>query len=291
MPRIHKSANWINIARPTEKDLAWLRKKFHVHPVIIDELRGPSARSRVEAYENYLYLIFYFPVYDPREETSRSVEIDFIITKDTVVTAHYEPIEALTGFKSAVADNSLKLLYGIIETFLNFQERQMQHVREKVEAIGSELFRDSEKEILKRISRLKRDVSEYRIIVRYQGVILRSLSDHGEKFWGKESRVYLNDLLGDHLKISDQLEASREAISDFEDTNNQLMSLKINDVMKTFTTLSFMTFPFMLLAAVFSMNTLDTPLIREPHGFWIVLGIMIAGMLGMFTYFKKRGWL
>ena len=83
----------------------------------------------------------------------------------------------------------------------------------------------------------------------------------GKKFWGDSAEIYLNDLMGDQLKVVNQLEDYREAISDFEDTNNQLMNLKINSVMKTFTSLSFLTFPFMLIAALFSMNTRDTPLI------------------------------
>ena len=74
-------------------------------------------------------------------------------------------------------------------------------------------------------------------------------------------------------KVANQLEDYREAISDFEDTNNQLMNLKINTVMKTFTSLSFLTFPFMLLAALFSMNTQGTPIINLPNAFWIVFGI------------------
>ena len=44
--------------------LTWLAKEYSLHPIIVDELRGPSARGRVEAYKNYLYFIYYFPVYD-----------------------------------------------------------------------------------------------------------------------------------------------------------------------------------------------------------------------------------
>jgi magnesium transporter len=68
------------------------------------------------------------------------------------------------------------------------------------------------------------------------------------------------------------------------------MNLKINTVMKTFTSLSFLTFPFLLLAALFSMNTRDTPIIEMPHAFWIVFAIMILGMIGLVSYFKRKGW-
>lgn len=285
-----QEAEWIDILRPTERDLVSLGKRFHIHPVILEELKGPSVRARVEKYATYLYLIYYFPVYDPREETSEPTEIDFVITRNAVVTAHYKHIEALAGFKSTQAQNSYQLAYALIETLLQFQERQLSHIREKVEAVGKEIFKEKEREVLQRITYLKRDISEYRIIVRLQRLILESFLRIGKEFWGKEAEVYLNDLAGDHLRIVNQLEDYREAVSDFEDTNNQLMNLKINAVMKTFTTLSFLTFPFMLLAALFSMNTRGTPIIDLPYAFWIVFGVMAAGVILLVTYFKRKGW-
>jgi magnesium transporter len=68
------------------------------------------------------------------------------------------------------------------------------------------------------------------------------------------------------------------------------MNLKINSVMKTFTSLSFLTFPFLLIASLFSMNTRDTPIVGLPYSFWIVLGIMVLGMVGLVAYFKRKGW-
>lgn len=286
-----REVQWINIEKPTEKELQWLEKEFDIHPVIIDELRGPSARAKVEAYKDYLFFIYYFPLYDVEDEASVRTEIDFIITKDSVITVHYEPLkELLDGFGVKKMSSSLELMYDLVEHLINFEERQLRHVREKVEGVGREIFKDKEKEILERITYVKRDISEYRIVVRLQGPILHSLLIKGKKFWGDTAEVYLNDLMGDQLKVVNQLEDYRDAIADFEDTNNQLMNLKINSVMKTFTSLSFLTFPFMLLAALFSMNTRDTPIISLPYAFWIVFGTMAVLMIIVATYFKRKGW-
>lgn len=287
----NKHVQWIDVQKPKGKDLIALAKKFKLHPVIIDELRAPSARAHVEQYDDYLYFVYYFPLYDKKDETSVRTEIDFIVTKDTVVTVHYEPLTGvLNDFDLGTKTSSFQVVYGIIQHLINFEERQLRHVREKVEDIGKEIFHDKEKEMLEKITHVKRDISEYRIVVRMQGPILNSLLAKGEEFWGKDSEVYLNDLIGDHLKLVSQLEDCREAIGDFERTNNQLMNLKINTVMKTFTSLSFLTFPFMLIAAIFSMNIKDTPLTDSPNAFWIILGIMLAGMLSLGMYFKNKKW-
>jgi magnesium transporter len=287
----NKSVQWVNVEKPTSKDLASLKKDFKLHPIIVDELREPSARARVEHYDNYLYFIYYFPIYDKEDGASVRTEIDFIVTKNAVATIHYMPLSGvLDDFDIGSCKSSFELLRQLINHLLNFEERQLRHIREKVELVGHEIFHNKEKDVLEKITFLKRDASEYRIIVRLQRPILDSLAVIGKKFWGAESEIYLNDMIGDHLKIVNQLEDYREAIRDFEDTNNQLMNLKINSAMKTFTSLSFITFPFMLFLTLFTIRTTDTPLIDGPHGFWIIAGITLAGMLALGVYFSNKKW-
>jgi len=74
----------------------------------------------------------------------------------------------MDGLDIANCDSSLAVMYLLIEHLINFEERQLRHIREKVELVGKEIFKDKEKEVLERITYLKRDVSEYRIIVRLQ---------------------------------------------------------------------------------------------------------------------------
>lgn len=286
---VKKAAYWVDITNPQRKHIDWLKREFNIHPVILEELKEPSARAKAEVHDGYVYFVYYFPEYDSKEETSTRTEIDFLVTKNHVVTVHYKPIDALRSVPEK-AEDAIKLLYLIIEALLQFQERQLAHIRDKVEAIGNDLFKDKERDVLRRVSRLKRDISEYRIIIRHQGSALNSIADRISRFGGAADAPYLADLIGDHLKIVNQLDDYREAVLDFEDTNNQIMNLKINAIMKTFTILSFLTFPFMLLAALFGMNTPGVPLANVQGGFWIVLGFMATCMVALVIFFKRKGW-
>jgi len=286
-----KSARWIDMARPSLKDLDFLKKEFGLHPIIVDELKGPSARARVESHRNYLYFIYYFPLYDQKNETSVRSEIDFIVTKNTVVTVHYESLgEIFKDLSIEGSGSSLELLHKIVEHLITFEERQLRHVREKIESVSKHLFKGKEKDVLERIAFLKRDISEYRIAVRLQEPILKSLLAKGNEFWDADAEIYLNDLVGEHLKIMNQVQDYRETITDFEDTNNQLMNLKIQTAMKVFTSLSFLTFPFVLIASLFAMRTDDTPFIHYAHAFWYIVGGMAILMIALVAYFRKRDW-
>ena len=301
MEIIKGKATWIDITKKSQHDIDWIKQKFKIHPVIVDELKGPSARAHVEHYDSYLYLVYQFPIFEEVKKVSRRSEVDFIITKDTVITVHYEELLPLAEFKKDLGrnaelkdralSNTLLLAYNLLLALISFEERQLRHMREKIEKIGGQLFKNKEKYVLQEISYLKPDLSEYRIIIRPQEHLLKSLLYTGVDFWGKSARVYLNDLIGDYLRLTDQIEDYREALEDFEDTNNQLISIKTIEVTKTFTILAFLTFPMMLFAALFSMNAKDTPLVNLPYSFWIILGIMAVAMSLMFAYFKKKEWL
>ena len=295
------NTTWVDMVRPTEKDLAWLKTNFKLHPIIIDELRGPSARARVEAHKNCLYFIYYFPIYDSHEQVSKRSEIDFLITKGAVITVRYEENEVFTHLRktlrssSRALEDSLRLIHKLLVSLLEFQERQLAHIREKADAVSGELFKERERErektLLEKISYLKRDISQYRLIVRPQRQILDSFARVGCEFLGANCSIYMNDLIGEHIKILDQLEDYRQAVEDFEDTNIQLINVKNAQVVKTFTILAFLTFPMMLFAAIFSMNTINTPIVGQPGDFWILFGIMVIAMVGMYKYFRDQDWL
>lgn len=286
--------NWLDFQNPSQAEIKKLQKEYGLHEVIAEELRGPSARARAEVIDDYIYLVYYFPIYNERNKTSKRSEIDFIITKDSVITVHYEEIEPLKDLKEKGIPSplhSFDLTYKIISSLLVFQDRQLRHIREKVEEIGGMLFKNHERRVLEEISHIKRDISEYRVIARHQGHLLNSLATRTGRFFGEENKIYIDDLVGDHLKIINQIEDYRNAISDFEDTNNQNMNIKINEVMKTFTIMSFMTFPFVLFLTIFDLNLTSNPIHKMPFAFWFATGIVVIGIITLYKYFKNKRWL
>ncbi|MBU1991987.1 magnesium transporter CorA, partial [Patescibacteria group bacterium] len=75
-----------------------------------------------------------------------------------------------------------------------------------------------------------------------------------------------------------------------ENTNQSLLSTKINEIMKILTIFSVITFPLTLLASVWGMNVV-VPFQDSPKGFLVILLIMTALMGFMFLFFYKRKWL
>ena len=176
-----------------------------------------------------------------------------------------------------------------MEHLLIFEERQLRHIREKVERIGHDIFKSQERGVLERIMSLKRDILEYRISVRLQEPILKSLLLKGIQFWDSDAEVYLSELIGEQMRVISQIQDYRETIADFEETNNQLTNLKINQTIKRLTVISSLPFRRYFFEELFTMNVRNAPLVGLPYSFWIVIAIMIVVTTGLFLFFKKAG--
>ncbi len=293
---------WIHFEKISKQDLDYLKKNFNFHPIILDELLQPSSRSRVERYDDYLFLTYHFPLYDKNTRTSRRAEVDFLITESNVVTVSYESLEPIKNLRHALQNNSVikdrvrkegagLLAYYILQEIINFSLRQLRHIQEKIEFINTQLFKGAEDTLLEEISYIKRDILEYQIITRPQQIILDSLREVGEKFWGSKMKIYLADLDGDFMKITQLVELHKEAIEGLETTNAQLLNVKMNKVMQRFTVLAFLTFPLMLLVSLFDIDAVSRPIIGKPNDFWIIFGGVVLIVIIMYYFFKKRGWL
>ncbi|KKS81965.1 MAG: Mg2 transporter protein CorA family protein [Candidatus Wolfebacteria bacterium GW2011_GWC1_43_10] len=294
---------WTHLFQPTDKELESLRKEYGFHPIIIDELRNPSARSKVEIYGNYMFIVYHLPIFDRGEMVSKKGEVDFLITKDSVISVVYqslEPIETIekkidadTHYKERVlGGDTARLLYYLIETCLIFSLRQLRHIDEKIEDVRNEIFKNREKEMLKRISYIKRDLLSYYLITKSQISIFNSLNKVGNDFFGEKSKIYFSDLEGDFLKILQLCENYKETVEAFENTNSQLLTIKTNEVVQRFSVLAFMTFPLMVVLALLAIDTHSRPLIgKTPNDFWILAGIILILAVTMGVIFKRKKWL
>ena len=296
---IKNKVTWIDIVKPTRSDLEFLKKQHKFHPIILDELLHLSMRSRVEFYKNYLYLTYHLPIYDKNLKTSRRAEVDFLITKDLLVTVRYEDLEPIENFFRAINNNphfkelalgvnTGRLAYYLIQEVIAFSMRQLRHVEESISHITQEIFKNREAEMLQKISYTKRDILDYNIISHPQEILLKSFLEVGRKFWGEESKIYLNDLIGDYYKVTQHLENYHQVIESLESTNSQLLSAKTNQVMQRFTVLAFLTFPIFLFTSLLSVDFIGGFVMASTPRFWLIFTGVIAVVTTLLIIFKKK---
>ncbi len=288
---------WWHIVRPTEKDIAEVKKALKLHRLILEELSAASDRSKVEAYDGYVYLVYHLPVWNTKERTSRRGEIDCVATGKTVLTVSYENLESLEQFRASLESGaganihtSAQLIHGLLQEVNAFSLRELRHVEEKANGIGRAIFKKADSALLEDISHVKRDLLDFGIIAASEKTTLESLSEVGPKFWGEESRIYFSDLLGSFLRVHYLLENLRATIISYSETVSQIFQFRTSEVVRRFSILGFLTFPLLLYATITLQPTVEPTLVQSPAEFWIVLGIIFVIVIGLAVFFRKKGW-
>ena len=293
---------WIDIQDPTKDDVKYLKEKFNFHPLVLGELLPPSHRAKVDVYENYLYMIFYYPIFSKERRETRPRELDIIVTKDVIITSHYHsilPLKALfdrcniypQAKKNYMSRSAGYLLYHLVKALWESCLTKLARIDDRLDKIEKEMFAGKEKEMVWEISLVKTDIINFWRIIEPQKEITESLAQEGEAFFGKKLSHYFSDILGTFGQVWNSLKTYKETILALEDTNQSLLSTKINEIMKVLTIFSVIFLPLTLVASIWGMNIPSMPLTHSPIGFWVILVTMVILIGIMIVSFRKKKWL
>lgn len=301
---IYEDKAWIDIKNPNEKDVAYLAKKFpFIHAPVLNEIIPPGHRAKVERHKRYLFMMLYYPIFNPDQETTRSREVDIIITEDTIITSHYKTIIPLKKIfdqlnlypeKKAeyMKDGPGILLYQLITGMLESALNKLLIIEKNIDEIEDAIFSGKEKESVFSISYTKRDILNFRRILIPQGPILESLTNEGLEFFGEHMKSYLADIVGSFSRVKNTVEEHRETIQALGETNDSLLTAKINEIMKVLTIFSVLLLPLTLLSGIWGMNISFLPFahLESPWNFLAVIIIMAFVSSAMIFFFKIKKW-
>lgn len=274
---------------------------FDIHPLVAEELLSPSAKSKVEQFHSSLFLILHFPYYDHSTRSADHMEVDFIVGKNFIITAHYDSENPFHGFERTFEVDSLldtmtpgdhaghvffsmtKSLYREVEEMVAVFGQRLDYVEEKI-------FAGREREMVFEISKISRDLLTFTQALMGHRAVLESLEVVGKRIFGEAFGHHLRNLSGIQFRLCGLLEGHRGSLEELRETNNSMLSTKQNETMKTLTIMAFITLPMTVITQMFSMNASDVPILGMRGDFWIIFGLMIAVAGGLFVYFRAKKW-
>ena len=86
------------------------------------------------------------------------------------------------------------------------------------------------------------------------------------------------------------LENYKEVVEALEDTNESVISHRVNEILRVLTSFSVIVLPLTFIASLWGMNV-GVPGEGDMAAFWIIAGAMVALLVGMVAFFRRRGWL
>jgi magnesium transporter len=292
---------WINIERPMPVDRAWLEEHFDFHPLDYEDVLSRNQRPKIDEYDDYLFIVLYFPVFDKTVGRLNAAELDMFIGPDYLITLPNTPLPPVEYLfercrssdevrQNLLSKGSGYLLYKIVDDSFDYCFPMLRKIGNKLERLEEDIFEGRSEEVVRDISNSKQEIINFRKVIRPQRAVLRDLERTKQRYLAEDLEVYFDDIVDASERIWDMLENYKEVVEALEDTNESVLSHRVNEVLRVLTAFSVVVLPLTLIASIWGMNV-GVPWEGDTQGFWIVLGGMVVLLAGMVGYFRRRGWL
>ncbi len=298
----YNKTTWIDLEAPTKDEVLSLVGEYDIPLLVVDNLLEPTVRSKIDKYDNLIYLTLHFPNMKGGKNKGIEQEIDFVVGRDFIITTHYEMIDPLHEFSKIFETNSILnkskdmgehagfLFYYLIKELYKNLHLELDDLNKYLLKIERKIFEGKEGEVVEEISAVNRKLLDFKQSIRFHREILKSFEFAGKEFFGNEFSYYLGAIVGEYNKIQNILDGHKEILNDLKDTNDSLLTNKTNQTMKVLTVMNFIMLPLALITGIFGMNS-DIIFIRNLSDFFLVLGSMaLIGAL-MYLFFKHKKWI
>src|SRR6186997_3405593 len=295
----HAGLRWINIERPGPAERAWLEEHFEFHPLDYEDVASRNQRPKIDEYEDYLFIILYFPVFDKTVGRLNAAELDIFIGPDFLITLPNTPIPPVEYlFERCRSSDELRanlfskgsgyLLYKIVDDAFDYCFPMLRKMGNKLERIEDEIFEGRAEDVVRDISNAKQEIINFRKIIRPQRTVLRDLERNKQRYLAEDLDIYFDDIVDASERIWDMLENYKEVVEALEDTNESAIAHRSNEIFRILTAFSVIFLPLTLIASIWGMNV-HVPGQDDLTAFFVVLAFMVVILGGLLFLFRRRG--
>ena len=291
---------WIHVDDPRLAHRDTLEETFDFHPLDWEDVYSRNQRSKLDVYDDYLFIVLHFPVFEKISGRLLTAELDMFVGSDYLITFTEVPLPPLQAMfermgereelrESTFSKGSGYLLYKIVDTN-DAAFPMLRKMGNKLDRLEDDILEGRSSEIVRDISNAKQEIINFRRIVRPQRAVLRDLERTKQRYLAEELEIYFDDISDAAERIWDTLENYKEVVEALESTNESVLSHKLNDSFRILTAASVILLPLTLVASIYGMNV-PVPGENEPFSFWVVVLLMGALLVALTILFRRRGWL
>ena len=298
--------HWLDVSNPSPERLEQLAQTYNLHPTSVQDCLQPEHLPKYELIEDVSFVVL--RTYDPDapadadsvQDLTRKVAIFF--SQKFVLSIHRKDQGLIQDLmerwskKSQNASSPEHVLADLMNGVLRSYERPVLECLNELELFETEIFGAgrSRKFRLSKGYYLKRKTSVFKRM-------LRATTEPVNRTMAGAD-IELSPQFQDAKDVIDNLSFySDEVLENINSLLNLFVSLasqrtneashKTNEVMRVLTIFSCFFLPINFIASIYGMNFANLPETHWEYGYFYALGLMASVSLGIFIWFRRRGWL
>lgn len=279
-----------------------LRDTFHFHPLAIDDALQENHSPKLDDWGSYLYIVMHTILFDPVENEVKTIELDFFVGKNYLVTHHDAPVAAVDHIwqvcqrdERTMKEGPDHLLYRILDDIASDYMPVVEQLDLAIDDLEDEIFAGKDSGVLERLFSLKRSVLYLRRVLAPQREVLNRLGRDQYDQIDARDRVYFRDVYDHLVRLYDIIESVRDLISGTMETYLSVINNRMNEIMKTLTVITTLFMPLSFITGFFGMNFFQPSLALHVWtglpALLITFAIVFLTPLIMFVWMRHRKWM
>jgi magnesium transporter len=297
---------WIDLVDPTAVELHKALPE-HIHATAMEALLAPHVhddepRPRIDSHGDYVLGILLLPIEVPAEDRLYYQEIDFVATRETLVTVSKsppgeKPFDPEAAKQACRADEGVgmyvyHLVDQVAEGFLDVVDALDDEIDELEDMVADHDPRD----VGRRIRGLRHDMLHIRRTLAPTRDAVRKIVDdrieidQGELF-PRDAEIAFGSAFDKLLRASEGLDASRDSLAGIRDYLQGKIANDQNEVMKRLTVVASLLLLPTFIVGLYGQNFHHIPELGWAWGYWWAWAWILGTTVAQLAFFRWRNWL
>lgn len=295
-------AKWIDIIEPNQDDLVELSKEINFPYKTLETCLDPEHLPRFESIGSFTFLII--RIYDDKQNVNANTvqelttKLALLISKEYIITIHRLDQDFINQLRCQYVESAKlmepkDLIKEIITSSVMSYDQPLALLETKTEIFEETIlkFKKTSK-ILREGFLLKRKASVFKKILKLSTDIINKLVSKTDFISAdfQDLRDSMDTLLFYTDDVIDNVTNLLNLHIAFVSQKTNEASYKTNEVVRTLTIFSIFFLPLNFIAGIYGMNFEVMPELKNPDGYYYVLGSMCLIALGIFIWLLRKGW-
>ncbi len=291
-----KAVLWLEVTDPSSEELDLLRREFGFHELALEDATLPHQRPKVDEYDQFYFLVFYSVRFDKGDLSM--VELDLFVGPNYLVAVHKGSVpEIPEGLRRWQRNDSVLgqgvggLVYALLDSLVDRYFDLADQVAEQVAELEEEILAGSDHGTVQSVFALKKGLLALRRVLGPERDALNVLMRQDISLLDRRTIVYLRDVYDHLVRITDTVDLHSDLLTNALDVYLSSISNRLNQVMKTLTSVTIILMSVALIAGVYGMNFKNMPELEWPLGYGYALGLMVVVGAGLYLYLRRKDWI
>jgi magnesium transporter len=284
---------WVELHEPGTELMAELCRRFDLHELAVEDAARAHQRPKVEAYDDFYFLVFRTARYDEREAQLEFGELELFVGAGYVIAVRHGPVADLHDVRERLEQRAALLksgpaavVWGILDAIVDDYRPAVEALERDVEAVEHAIFAERH-DSTERIYFLKREVTDFYRAVHPLLEPLDALERGAFAQIDPALRRYFRDV-NDHVRrVQEEVLAQRDQLTTALEANVSLINVRQNQIaarqnetVKRLTLMASVFLPLTFLTGFFGQNF--GWLVVHIHSFAEFLAFGVGGLVVAF---------